>query len=583
MSHITRPTSLVPDVLADGPVLTLAAVLGRIEADPTLTVRCRHDMISALRTLRRVLGTELTMVPADPAHLRQHIASACPTRVGVKPARWNGVRSLTLKALRRAGIATLPGRSSEGMSAEWERMSCRLPDPVIRFRLSRFLRFCSGQGIAPAQVDAGTFAAFHDALQAMSLRGKPGEAYRATCLAWNRAAESVPDWPSRPVPVPSFSRRYALDWDGFPASFAAEARAFLTQSGNQDPFADDYAPSVKPSTLDLRRKQILQIATALVLSGVPAAEITGLAVLVSPENAARALRFFRDRPGGKESKYLHQQALLLRTIARHWVKAPASEVDTLRTFAARLAPASTGMVDKNRAKLRQFDDPENVRRLLRLPHRVFDELEKHDSGLRCDALRAMYALAVELLLVAPMRISNLVGLQFGRHIVTIPGERGDTVYLRIPAAETKTGEPFEVLLRARTIRLLTLFMERYRDRLTTVASPALFASPRGGTRAVTSFGTGLGAFVLQETGLRINPHLFRHLAVKLVLDANPGDMETARRILGHRTSATTQRAYADRGTDAAFQRYGGVLDTLRASADAPVAVGPRRTRIGARK
>lgn len=583
MSHINRPTRCVPDALADRPSLTLADVAALIEADPTLTVRCRQDMLSALRTLRRVLGVTLASVPADPALLRQYIASACPTRVGVRVARWNGVRSLTLKALGRAGIATLPGRSSEGLSAEWERMSCRLTSPADRFRLSRFLRFCSARGIAPAQVDAGTLAAFHDALQAMSLRGKPGDTYRATCLAWNRAAEGVPGWPGHPVPVPSFSRRYALDWDGFPASFAADARAFLTQSGNQDPFADDYAPSVRPGTLDLRRKQILQIATALVLSGVPPAEITGLAVLVSPENAARALRFFRDRPGGKGSKYLHQQALLLRTIARHWVRAPACEVDTLRTFATRLAPASTGMVDKNRAKLRQFDDPENVLRLLRLPHRVFDRLEEHDSGLRYEALRAMYALAVELLLVAPMRISNLVGLQFGRHIVTIPGPRGDTVYLRIPAAETKTGEPFEVLLRARTVRLLTLFMERYRDRLTAVASPALFASPRGGTRAVTSFGTALGAFVLRETGLRINPHLFRHLAVKLVLDANPGDMETARRILGHRTSATTQRAYADRGTEAAFQRYAGVLDTLCASADAPTAIGPRRTRTGGRK
>jgi len=103
------------------------------------------------------------------------------------------------------------------------------------------------------------------------------------------AVAGVPGWPQCPVPVPSFSRRYAMHWESFPASFVVESEAFLTRSGNQDPFADDYAPSVKPSTVAMRRKQILQIATALVHSGVAATDITGLAVLVKPENAQRAV------------------------------------------------------------------------------------------------------------------------------------------------------------------------------------------------------------------------------------------------------------------------------------------------------
>lgn len=64
----------------------------------------------------------------------------------------------------------------------------------------------------------------------------------------------------------------------------------------------------------------------------------------------------------------------------------------------------------------------------------------------------------------------------------------------------------------------------------------------------------------QETGLLVNPHFMRHLMVKLLLDENSGDIETARRILGRRSAITTERAYADRVTAAAFLRLKTVIN-----------------------
>ncbi len=132
---------------------------------------------------------------------------------------------------------------------------------------------------------------------------------------WNRAAATVAGWPRVHAAVPADNRRYALPWTDFPDSFRADADAFLHRLGNQDPFADDYAVSVRPSTARMRRKQILQIATALVRAGAPASSVTGLATLVDLRHAKQVLRFFLDRAGGKPTKYLHQQALLLKTIA----------------------------------------------------------------------------------------------------------------------------------------------------------------------------------------------------------------------------------------------------------------------------
>ena len=81
--------------------------------------------------------------------------------------------------------------------------------------------------------------------------------------------------------VPADRRRYALAWTDFPYSSREDADASSYPLGNQDPFSDHYAVSAKPSTVHLRTTQIVQIATALVRAGLPAAAITDLAVLYS--------------------------------------------------------------------------------------------------------------------------------------------------------------------------------------------------------------------------------------------------------------------------------------------------------------
>src|SRR5271165_3047600 len=112
----------------------------------------------------------------------------------------------------------------------------------------RTLSFCTARGIAPETIGPAAFDAFRTALEEESLTGMPGTIYRRTCTTWNKAAGSIPGWPSFQPAVPADSRRYALDWAAFPESFQADANAFLHRLGNQDPFADDYAVSVKPST-----------------------------------------------------------------------------------------------------------------------------------------------------------------------------------------------------------------------------------------------------------------------------------------------------------------------------------------------
>ena len=85
--------------------------------------------------------------------------------------------------------------------------------------------------------------------------------------------------------------------------------------------------------------------------------------------------------------------------------------------------------------------------------------------------------------------------------------------------------------------------------------------------------------MLRETGIRMNLHLFRHTAVKLHLEAHPEDIETARRLLGHKSVTTTLRSYAETRTAAAFRRYDEVIRRVREPSLLPLR---RRLPAGAR-
>lgn len=574
-------TSIQPALPSPGAgvCVTLADVMARIKINSDIPLRQRREMLSALHTVARLLNTAPSAIPAQPGVLRQCLAAVSPAAAGISHGRWNNVRSLTLAALKLAGVRTLRGCTREVLTPDWEALRACLPDAKARYGLSRFMSVCSERQIAPGAVDAAVFAQLQQALETDSLTKAPHTVYRTACVLWNRAAQTIVTWPTLTVPVPSGSRRYARDWTDFPASFCADANAFLDQPGNQDLLADDYVPSTKPSTMHMRRKQILQIATALAAAGVPVQDITALAVMVEVANAKLALRFFLDRAGKQATKYLHQQALLLKTIARHWVKAQPAQVEALGAICRQLAPKHTGMTDKNRARLRQFDSRANVDALLNLPSRVLREVGQDDPGGRREALRVMFALAVELLTVAPVRIDNLAGLEIERHFLHIRSGVTSVVHLVIPAAETKNGAPYEVALPEVTAAVLASYCTTYHPRLSPGPSRWLFPNAQGERRDTTAFATEISRFVLRETGIQMNVHLFHHLAVKLHLEAHPEDVETARRILGHKSVTTTLRSYVEVKSAAAFRRYDHVIQTLREQA----VVVPRRTKsAGAR-
>jgi len=199
--------------------------------------------LSALRTLARCAGRDPGDIPALPASLCKTLKDAPYTLAGVGKRRWEAVRYLTLAGLRVAGFNVMPGRrTAAALSPAWKALLLLAPDRQSGIGLSRFISYCSAAGIEPPDVDLAVFQRFQQELEHNSIVPTARFNYRTTCVLWNKASKSVPQWPTLELAVPNASKQYSLDWDVFPESFRADVEAFLDNAGNQDPLSDNYAP-----------------------------------------------------------------------------------------------------------------------------------------------------------------------------------------------------------------------------------------------------------------------------------------------------------------------------------------------------
>jgi integrase len=523
-----------------------------------------------VRVVARVLGLPPASITAHPGVLGPRLARVVPTAHGLHPSRWANVRSLLGKALQLAGCDLLPARTVAPLDPAWRELANRLEVKALQIGLSRLMRFCSGQGIPPEAVDDAVLARFREALERSSLVRRPGQAHDNATRSWNRAAAAVPGWPARRVSVPPRVRKtYVLPLATFPTSFGADLEAWLARLAGQDLLAELPFRPVRPSTLERRRFQILQLASGLVHRGRDPATLTRLADLIAPAATVReALRFFLARAGGATTRQVHQLATVALLIAKHWVELPKPRVEELRALVRRCDPQVRGLTEKNRAALRRLeDDPALVQGLLTLPDRLARGLTRKPAAAftRDDAVRLQTALAIAILLAAPIRVANLAGLRLDRHVLrqsSSGGGRGTTPLARlvVPASEVKNRQELEHPLPPWVVELLDLYLAHARPLLQPRPGPWLFPSRRP-DRPKTTY--RLGQQIAQATeavlGLRLTPHQFRHTCGLIYLTAHPGGHEVVRHLLGHRSLATTLRFYAGMETAAALRRYDAVV------------------------
>lgn len=541
---------------------TLRDVLDAIEQMEAGTRK--RDLKSNVSSFCKAVGKAPELVLAHPREIRPLREAVSPLALGITERRWANICSSLAKAIELVRDL-VPSRNTAPIHPEWQSKLDLLPVSLSR-GLSAATRWLSSSGITPSTVSEAHLKAYVEAIFEGRMRTNAEKASGALIWCWQRAVRTCPEWPQIILERQSKRDSYSYPWSYFPASFAADVEAYLNRLSqgallDTDDDSDDFGPvkPVRPATIKTRRQQMRAAASCLARSGVEPETITGISTLVEVPNVKRILNYLMERRGGQTSGGVAQMASFLTKVALYWVKVDSTEHLRLKRIAARVAVQEHGMTAKNRERLRPFDDDQVVAAFVCLPDTIRKHVERSKSPLKRRALLAQSAAAIALQLVIPLRKGNLANLDIDAHFVS----NRNGVYLVIPEAEVKNREAVNFQIPNFALEVITWYIREYRPHLMDGPSSALFPGRGGKCKSSTTLGAQICTAIKSFTGLEFNPHLFRHVAGKIFLDANPGNYEVVRQLLRHRSISTTTSAYSGAETRRAGLLHANLIEDLR--------------------
>ena len=555
---------------ADPDLPSLADLRIRIEAMHNLPLLRRRDMASAIRTLAGWFNLPEENIPASAKYIRAKLERVHAITSKISPRRIQNVRSLVLGAMREAGLSTKLAPYGAPLSADWQCMWDLLGnDTYAKTELSRFMRFCSVQGLVPSAVSDAVSQAFLAAIDAESLIANPKTRHQSLCRIWNKMVDrhAAAGWPQIHLTVPRYEQRlYQISAEHVSAAIATDIKAYLAHLQGTDIFSG-LAKPFRPASIIAVKGQLWRYLSALHHDGVDLRTAPSFDAVLTPEMFKRGMNWFLKRNGGTPSKHIGEIAWALRCYAVKY-RSPSPQIAAffaevmpkLRQNQVRLSP-------KNQTAMRQFDDRTTVERFLLLPQGLWDKALAQARTVETRTPRkeaqllVQSAVAIEILQFAPIRIENLNHLRLDQHLV----RQGARLRIVIPGSEVKNGQALDFLLLEATTARITRYIAEWRCLFLPKSNPYLFPGRNGQAKDKTALRNQIKKTLWDEAAITLTPHQFRHASAKIMLDARPGHYEVVRKLLGHKSMMTTYSHYAGAETQAAVELYADVITDQRRS------------------
>jgi integrase len=539
---------------------SLGDVARIIAAHRRLSASRQRDILSALNRTGELLGQELAAIPVDLPLLKAGLSVHLALSAGISQKTLMNIRSNLLAGIKASGLGAVEQSRGIVLSAGWQTLEKELRSKRHRFGLSRLARHCTGKRIEPADVDGAVLTQFIEALHQGTLRQSLHKMHRNVALIWNEVAE-YSKIPLQRVPVPSFRHpAKRVDWSTLPSSFQKDAGDYLDWSSGIDPFAADArSRALAPLTVQLRRNHIHSAVTALIDSGVHPNSIKSLATLVITDNFTRILRQREKIAAGEKKAFNRDLARTLVEIARRWIKVKKAVLQELKRLEFAVPVPDPGLTKKNKAALRQFDDAECLRRLFELPGRLWTAVKRYSKPDYRTILKAQAALAVGILCYMPIRSKNLWALKFQRHIFLHFG-RDAISSLELPEGETKNKDGLAFDIPEHLVKMLAQYRDRLVPKVFGRRFDVLFMKQDGSQKNQWSVARLIRLTIKKDAGLQLSPHQFRHLAALIGLEAEPGNFEGMKQLLGHKSIRTTVEFYAGINTRRAARHHQRLID-----------------------
>jgi integrase len=127
--------------------------------------------------------------------------------------------------------------------------------------------------------------------------------------------------------------------------------------------------------------------------------------------------------------------------------------------------------------------------------------------------------------------------------------------LELPAGEVKNGTEHAFDIPPHIASMLIEYRNRFAPKVIGHRPKRLFVNADGTPKNPATVAGLVMTYLRRRAGIVLTPHQFRHLSAKVVLDRHPGEFETVKQLLGHRSIKTTVGAYAGVDSRRAARRH----------------------------
>jgi integrase/recombinase XerD len=186
--------------------------------------------------------------------------------------------------------------------------------------------------------------------------------------------------------------------------------------------------------------------------------------------------------------------------------------------------------------------------LFELGLRLMDSCEEEADRPVYVPIRYRDGLIIALLIACPMRLKNLAGLVIGQHLMF----DGTAYWLKLTAAETKTGRPYHAAVPPELTPYIDGWLQVHREAIQLIGNAKGQVGSIGGHLWLNRYGRPMRSAAIraqietpteQAFGKAIWPHLFRAIAVTELVDFAPDEIGIAPDLLSHADLRTTQMYY----------------------------------------
>jgi hypothetical protein len=355
-----------------------------IAASNELSEQTRRHWMTSLRQIAKALDKSLEVIPARLSAVRADLARLHHAPTGLTPKTLQNHKSNVRGALRWLAREKRIPEHGAPLTPAWEGPRSRIRDRFVRWRLSSFMRFCSANGIAPAEVDELVVERFR-AYRTQSGRPADDRSGRRLVRAWNSNVGNIQGWPARRLTEPAVKAVTELPWSEFPEGLRRDLDQYLqsltkvrrSRNGRR-------IRPLKPSTIRQRRVELVAAARMAVRTGVAIGDLNALSALLSPDVVEKILDAYWVRNGETPKLFTIDLACRFVTIARETKCVDEAARERLDQMRRDLEDKRRGgLTDKNTALIRQVLTPGVWSRVAKLPqHLMFTARSQSSAPLK---------------------------------------------------------------------------------------------------------------------------------------------------------------------------------------------------------